>query len=231
MAALALFDLDHTLIPFDSGALFARFLVERGALDDSFEPQYLAYCRRYAEGSVDMVEMHRFTVGTLGRHPPRSVALWLHEFESTLAAQVPEAARELVREHAAAGHLCALVTATTRFIAEPFARSLGLAEVVATEPAVDRLGRYTGEIIGEPCFREHKVGHVSAWLARRGLAWTGFERTWFYSDSLNDLALLEAVSDPVVVSPDPRLRAIAAERGWPERRLAPAASYEPGSGA
>ena len=218
---LALFDLDHTLIPFDSGSLFTRFMSARGALDPGFEAQYLVHCQRYAEGRVDMVEMHRYTVGALARHPREALARWLQEFEAQLAPHVPQAARALVREHRDAGRLCALVTATTRFVAEPFAHALGLTEVLATEPAVDPGGRYTGEIVGVPCFREHKVAHVRAWLARRGLAWERFTRTWFYSDSANDLALLEAVSDPVVVDPDPRLHAVAIERGWPVLRLAP----------
>jgi HAD superfamily hydrolase (TIGR01490 family) len=217
---LALFDLDHTLIPFDSGGRFMRFLAARGALDPGFEDGYLAHCRRYVEGSVDMVEMHGFIVGPLARHPPELLARWLRDFETALALEVPQAACDHVREHHCAGHLCALVTATTRFIAEPFARVLGLEEVVATEPAIDAAGRYTGAIDGMPCFREHKLAHLTTWLSRRGLAWAQVERSWFYSDSINDLALLEAVSDPVVVDPDPRLRSIAAQRGWPVRSLA-----------
>jgi HAD superfamily hydrolase (TIGR01490 family) len=216
---LALFDLDHTLIPFDSGSLFTRFLAERGAVDAAFQEGYLAHCRRYAEGTVDMVQMHRFTVGALSRHPREAMAHWLAEFESMLAPHVPDAALRLVQEHQDAGHLCALVTATTRFVAEPFAHVLGLGEVLATEPEVDPAGCYTGEIIGRPCFREHKVDHVTAWLAPRGLELERVNRSWFYSDSFNDLALLQAVTDPVAVDPDPRLRAIAIERGWPVRSL------------
>jgi HAD superfamily hydrolase (TIGR01490 family) len=212
---LALFDLDHTLIPFDSGGRFMRFLATRGALDPAFEEGYLEHCRRYAEGTVDIVEMHRFTVGALARHPPASLRQWLHDFEASLEPDVPEAARELVRRHVESGDACALVTATTRFIAEPFARALGLESVLATQPAVDGSGCYTGAIDGVPCFAEHKLAHVTAWLEDRGLAWKDVERSWFYSDSIHDLPLLEAVTDPVVVDPDLRLRAIAARRGWP----------------
>ena len=216
---LALFDLDHTLIPFDSGSVFTRFLAERGALPDSFAAQYLDYCQQYAAGRLDMVEMHRFTVGALAVHAPRRLAGWLQEFEALIAPLIPAASHALVREHQAAGHVCALVTATTRLVAEPFGRVLGLAEVLCTEPAYDARGHCTGEVIGEPCFREHKRSHVQAWLARRGLGWGDVQRSWFYSDSANDLPLLLAVSDPVAVNPDAVLAARAAEAGWPVRHI------------
>lgn len=212
---IALFDLDHTLIPFDSGSVFTRHLAERGALPDDFERQYLEYCRRYAEGTVDMVQMHRFTVGALGVHAPATLAQWLLEFRDVIAPRIPHKARELVRHHQAAGRTCALVTATTRFVAEAFGAVIGLETVLATQPALGPDGRYTGEIVGAPCFREHKREHVQAWLARRGTGWADLGRSWFYSDSVNDLPLLEAVSDPVAVDPDARLLAIARARGWP----------------
>lgn len=217
---IALFDLDHTLIPFDSGSVFTRFLAERGALPADFAERYLGYCHRYAAGTLDMREMHRFTVGALGAHAPDRLAAWVLEFEGRIESLVPEASRELVREHQAAGHLCALVTATTRIVCAPFARVLGLDQLLATEPAVDARGHYTGEIVGEACFREHKRTHVDAWLARRGTAWAQVRRSWFYSDSINDLPLLQAVSDPVAVNPDARLLAHATAAGWPVRRLA-----------
>jgi len=216
---LALFDLDHTLIPFDSGSVFTRFLIERGALAPDFEAGYLDHCRAYAAGTVDMVEMHRFTVGALALHAPARLDAWLAEFEATLAPRIPAASLMLVREHAAAGHLCALVTATSRLVAAPFARSLGLAELVCTEPERDACGHVTGEIVGVPCFREHKRTHVEAWLARRGAGWGAVQRSWFYSDSMNDLPLLEAVSDPVAVNPDQTLRSHAERLGWPQRSI------------
>ena len=212
---IALFDLDHTLIPFDSGSLFTRHLASLGALDDGFEAEYLDYCRRYADGTVDMLAMHRFTVGALGRHDPATLAQWMHDFRGTIAPRVPPAALELVARHRASNHACALVTATTRFVAEAFASVFGLDDVLATEPEIDASGRYTGEIVGQACFREHKIAHVQAWLARRGTRWEDVERSWFYSDSINDLPLLQAVTDPVVVDPDAALRAHASANGWP----------------
>jgi len=110
---------------------------------------------------------------------------------------------------------CALVTATTRFVAAAYGAAAGLETVLATEPERDEAGHFTGEIIGEPCFREHKITHVEAWLARLGVTWATVARSWFYSDSINDLPLLSHVTDPVVVDPDPMLRAEAGRRGWP----------------
>ena len=217
---IALFDLDHTLIPFDSGSLFTRHLAALGALDADFEPRYLAYCRRYAQGTVDMLEMHRFTVSALGAHEPARLAGWLRDFRAVIAPGVTPAARELVDAHRAAGHACALVTATTRFVAEAFGEVFGFEDVLATEPEVAADGRYTGEIVGLACFREQKIAHVGAWLARRGATWADVDRSWFYSDSINDLPLLLAVTDPVVVDPDPLLRAEASARGWPVLSLA-----------
>lgn len=227
---IALFDLDHTLIPFDSGSAFTRHLAARGALPPDFEAQYTAYCLRYAEGTVDMVQMHRFTVGALGVHDPGTLARWLREFQDDVAPRVPPGARELVQRHQAAGHACALVTATTRFVAEAFGAVLGLDDVLATQPQVGADGRYTGEIVGQACFREHKLTHVQAWLAGRGKAWRDVGRSWFYSDSINDLPLLQAVTDPVAVDPDPRLRALAQARGWPVRSLGHGGSSTPGAG-
>jgi HAD superfamily hydrolase (TIGR01490 family) len=212
---VALFDLDHTLIPFDSGNAFARFLIERGVHDEAFEQQYLAYCHEYAAGTLDMAAMHRFMVGALAMHSRDTIAVWLAAFESSMAASVPQASIALVARHREAGHRCAIVTATTRFIAEPFGRLLGMPVVLATEPALGDDGHYTGETVGPPCFRADKLVHANAWLAREGSTLAQTQRSWFYSDSINDLALLEAVTDPVVVRPDAALAAHALRRGWP----------------
>jgi HAD superfamily hydrolase (TIGR01490 family) len=219
---IALFDLDHTLIPFDSGSAFTQHMASRGALPPGFEAQYLDYCKRYAAGTVDMGAMHRFTVGALAAHEPDVLAGWLREFPAVIAPRVLPAAFTLVATHRDAGHACALVTATSRLVAEACATLFELApdDVLATESARGADGRYTGEIVGEPCFQHHKRSHVERWLSRRGAGWNDVARSWFYSDSINDLPLLEAVTDPVVVDPDPKLLAVATARGWPVRRLA-----------
>lgn len=211
---LALFDLDHTLIPFDSGLAWTRFLVARGVLPPDAEDRHLGYCREYVAGTLDIHAMHRASVAPLGRFTPDELAAWALGFEAAMAPLLPPARQAWVARHRDAGDLCALVTATTRFVAEPLARGFGLEHVVATEAQVVD-GRLTGEIDGRPCYRHGKLARVVAWLERRGTALAAFDATWFHSDSISDLPLLEAVSHPVAVCPDGRLRAVARERGWP----------------
>ena len=217
---LALFDLDHTLIPFDSGMAWTHFLVERGALPPEAEATYLAYCRQYVAGTLDIHAMHRASLAPLAHVARERLAQWTAEFEAAVRPRVPADMQRLVQSHRDAGDLCAVVTATTRFIAEPFAHAFGLSHLVATEAAtVDGSpgGMLSGEIDGLPCFREHKVTRVRDWLARQAsgpASLAAFERSWFYSDSANDLPLLNAVSDPVAVRPDARLRQHALQAGW-----------------
>lgn len=211
---LALFDLDHTLITFDSGGAFTRWLAERGVLDAGFEAQYLAYCHDYAAGRLDIRAMHRYIVGALAALPPARLQALLGEFEVVVAPRITPSALALVRSHRQSGDLCALVTATTRFIAEPFARLFGIEHVLATEPARDAQGRLTGEVIGEPCFRGHKCDHVDRWLGAMGLTLRHFERSSFYSDSVHDLPLLQQVRRPVAVDADAALAAHARAQRW-----------------
>jgi HAD superfamily hydrolase (TIGR01490 family) len=211
---LALFDLDHTLIPFDSGMAWTRFLVARGVLPADAESVYLDYCKQYVAGTLEIRELHQVSVAPLARFGLAVLRQWASEFEAEMAPRVPETMRALVRGHQDAGHLCAIVTATTWLIAEPFGRLFGVADVLATRSLVvnDALD---GAIEGDPCFGEHKLMHVTCFLESRGLSLATLERSWFYSDSISDLPLLGAVSDPVAVSPDARLRALALRSGWP----------------
>ena len=211
---LALFDLDHTLIPFDSGMAWTQFLVARGVLPADAEARHLAFCEQYVDGTLDIHAMHRASFAPLADVPIDELAVWFAEFEASIAPSVPEAARALVARHRKAGDVCALVTATSRLIAEPFARIVGLVHVVATESQIAN-GRVTGKIAGEPCFREHKISHVDHWLAHQGRGRGDFTESWFYSDSASDLPLLEAVTHPVTVNPDARLRLRASEASWP----------------
>jgi HAD superfamily hydrolase (TIGR01490 family) len=214
---LALFDLDHTLIPFDSGMAWTRFLVREGALDDGVEARYLDFCQQYVAGTLDIHAMVRANLLPLAAFEPEQLAQWRQRFERAISQQLPDdAMRARVAHHLDSGDLCAVVTATERLVAEPFARAFGIEHLVCTEGVMTN-GRPTGEVDGLPCFRDHKLTRVQAWLA--GLSATpgaiaAFDESFFYSDSINDLPLLQAVTQPVAVRPDARLRALAQARGW-----------------
>jgi HAD superfamily hydrolase (TIGR01490 family) len=218
MRRLALFDLDHTLIPFDSGMAWTRFLVREGALDAQAEARYLSFCHQYVAGTLDIYAMVRANLLPLAAFEPQQVAQWRVRFEREIAEQLPDdAMRARVAHHLDSGDLCAVVTATERLVAEPFARAFGVEHLVATEGVMIN-GRPTGEIDGLPCFREYKLARVQQWLAGLNTApgtIASFDESFFYSDSINDLPLLEAVSHPVAVRPDVRLRAHAEKAGWP----------------
>jgi HAD superfamily hydrolase (TIGR01490 family) len=224
---LALFDLDLTLIPFDSGMAWTQFLIRRGTLPAEAEVRYLAYCHEYIAGTLDIHAMHRANMQPLLQVPRATLAQWQREFESEMAPRMPASTLALVKRHQDNGDLCAIVTATTELISAPIARLFGIDQLVATRPATVggvEGAPFTGEIDGEPCYRQHKVTRVNDWLAsrspgsRRGLA--EFGQSWFYSDAIGDLPLLSAVSHPIVVSPDERLRAHALQSGWPILNLA-----------
>jgi HAD superfamily hydrolase (TIGR01490 family) len=213
---LALFDLDHTLIPFDSGMAWTRHLMRVGALDAQAERRYLAFCHQYVAGTLDIHAMHRASMAPLQAFSAAQLQDWRAGFERDMALQLPLAMRDLVARHRDCGALCAIVTATSRWVAEPIARAFGIDHLLATECEV-RDGVPDPEIRGLPCYREHKLTRVRDWLASwqpRPLAWVDFEATWFYSDSMSDLPLLQAVSHPVAVRPDERLRAHASAQGW-----------------
>ena len=213
---LALFDLDHTLIPFDSGMAWTRYLVGIGALPPEAEATYLAYAHDYVAGTLDIHAMHRASMQPLVAVPRARIREWTAGFKAEMASRLPPEMLALVRRHQADGDLCAIVTATTRLVCAPLAELFDL-PLIATETETAGPGAdapYTGEIAGEACFRAHKVDRVHAWLAGQGRHLADFERAHFYSDSFSDLPLLQAVTDPVAVAPDPRLRAHAAAHGW-----------------
>lgn len=210
---LALFDLDLTLIPYDSSLVWLRFLVERGALEAAAADHYLDCCRQYVRGALDVRALHRVSMGPLARHPAATLHAWQAEFSTRVAAAIPAAARALVARHRAAGALCVLVTATNDFVAAPYARALGFEHLVASR--AQRSGEhFSGEIDGALCHGAGKIDRVDAWLAGRGLGWGDFAHSVFYSDSASDLPLLRRVAEAVAVDPDPALRAEAKDRGW-----------------
>jgi len=213
----ALFDLDNTLLAGDSDLLWAELLAEHDAIELE---RIRAFHADYHAGTLDIEAFFRVQLAPLASEPRARLERWRTEFlERCLRPLLTPAARALVERHRQRGDVLAIVTATNRFIAEPAARELGIAHLLATEPR-ERDGRFTGEVEGEPCYRAGKVRHVDAWLRSRGLTRGVDVETWFYSDSHNDLPLLEAVDHPCAVDPCPRLRAHALRAGWPLLSLA-----------
>ncbi len=213
---LVLFDLDNTLIAGDSDFEWAQFLIAKGVLDRAlYEARNLEFYEQYKAGTLDIDVFLDFQLQPLARYPREVLDAWLAEFMSRHILPIVGArARALVRQHLDSDALCAIVTATNSFVTAPLARNLGIAHLIATIPAHEN-GRFTGQPRGTPSFREGKIIRVEAWLEALGLWWGSFERSWFYSDSQNDLPLLSRVSNPVAVDPDPTLRAHAETAGWP----------------
>ena len=212
---LALFDLDNTLLAGDSDYEWGQYLVDRGVLDRTeYEQQNKAYYDQYVAGTLDIHEYLGFALRPLARHTGEELARWHADFmRSRIAPMIGAPARKLVRKHLQAGDLCAIVTATNSFVTRPIADEFGIRHLIATEPEV-RDGRFTGRVAGTPCFREGKIERVEDWLAGLGRTADEFERSTFYSDSHNDLPLLERVTAPVAVDPDPQLAAEARRHGW-----------------
>jgi len=211
---LALFDLDNTLLSGDSDFEWAQFLIEQGVLDrEVYEARNQEFFDQYKAGTLDIHEFLDFQLKPLSRHPRAVLDAWHREFmERKVKPMIRDSARELVERHR--GDLCAVITATNSFVTAPIAREFGIEHLIATEPE-QRDGEFTGQVTDIPCFREGKVQRLEAWLEAQGRALPAFEASWFYSDSHNDLALLERVTHPVAVDPDETLRAHAEVHGWP----------------
>lgn len=217
---LALFDLDHTLLPLDSDYEWGRFLARVGAVDpDHQERENDRFYRDYQAGTLDIGAFLAFQLAPLGAHPPQQLHRWHEQYMTeVIEPALRPAAHALVEEHRRRGDLCAIITATNEFVTGPIARRFGVEHLIAT--LVERDGdRYTGRSVGIPSFREGKIARLDAWLAGRGAALADFPRSTFYSDSANDVALLERVTHPVATNPDPRLAEVARERGWPTLKL------------
>lgn len=218
---LALFDLDHTLLPLDSDYQWADFLARTGRAGDpaTAKARNDDLMQRYNAGELTAEEAAEFMLGLLAAHDPLDLAQWHEHFmHEVIRPSMTASAIDLVRQHLSAGDLCAIVTATNSFVTAPIARAFGIPHLIATDPQYVA-GRYTGKIHGTPSFREGKVVRVNDWLANMGLALDAFEQSHFYSDSINDLPLLEAVTHPVVTNPSLALQDVARERQWPVLQL------------
>ena len=213
---LALFDLDHTLLSGDSDYEWTQYLVSKGIVDrTTHEARNAEFYEQYKAGIMDIHEFLDFQLRPLADHTRADLEAWHADFmETQIRPRLSQKARDLVKKHLDAGDICAMVTATNSFVTGPIARELGIPHLIATIPAQED-GRFTGKPRGSPSFREGKIARVDAWLESMGLWWNNFQRSWFYSDSHNDLPLLLRVTDPVVVDPDATLRAHAEKAGWP----------------
>jgi HAD superfamily hydrolase (TIGR01490 family) len=213
---LVLFDLDNTLLAGDSDFECAQFLISKGVLDrEVHEARNVEFYQHYQAGTLDIHAFLDFQLAPLSRHPRAELDAWHREFMATRIRPIIGApARMLVRRHLDAGSLCAIVTATNSFVTGPIAREFGIPHLVATIPAQEN-GRFTGKPRGTPAFKAGKIERVEAWLESCGLWLGGFEQSWFYSDSHNDLPLLSLVSHPVAADPDDTLRDHATKHGWP----------------
>ncbi len=210
---LAIFDLDNTLLAGDSDYLWGQFLVEKGIVDrEHYEQENERFYRDYHAGRLDMGAFLRFALRPLAVHPIPVLHAWREDFlREKIDPVILAPARDLVHRHRVAGDVLLVITATNAFVTAPIAERFGISHLIATEPEqVD--GRYTGDVAGTPAFREGKVRRLDAWLAQTGYSLTG---STFYSDSHNDIPLLDRVDYPIAVDPDPQLLAYAQDRGWP----------------
>ena len=217
---LALFDLDHTLLPIDSDYEWARFLARVGAIDGvEHTRRNDEYLRQYQAGVLDIFEFLQFQLAPLASYPRERLDRWHRQYmDEVIRPAIRPGARALVRQHLEQGDLCALVTATNEFVTAPIAAEFGLPHLVAT--TVESVnGEFTGRPRGTPSFREGKVTRTHQWLDTLGAQLEAFGTSWFYSDSINDLPLLSEVTHPIATNPDERLERLAAERGWTVLRL------------
>ena len=211
---LALFDLDNTLLTGDSDDEWFNFLAAEGALDRAAGIAAKEdIVRRYREGSVGTLEYCEYFLQLFVPHDMPALLAWREKYiREWIVPRIPVSARQLLESHR--NGLVVIATATNRFITEPIAREFGVEHLIATEPEM-RNGRFTGRVSGTPSFREGKATRTVEWLAARGQALGDFSESWFYSDSINDRPLLERVTHPVAVDPDPKLERLARERNWP----------------
>ena len=210
---LALFDLDKTLLAGDSDDEWLYFLVEHGIVDREAESAaHAELVERYREGHAGTLEFCEFFLRFFLPHEQATLLAWREAYiRERILPLIADPARQLLDSHR--DGLVVIATATNRFLTEPIARALEVEHLIATEPEMCD-GRFTGRVEGTPSFREGKATRVEQWLAARGHSLGDFAESWFYSDSINDRPLLERVTHPVAVDPDPQLSRLAGECGW-----------------
>ena len=217
---LVLFDLDNTLLDGDSDYEWAQFLIEKGVISrQKYERRNKEFLEAYEAGSLDINQFLDFQLKPLSEHSRNQLNDWHDEFmQVKIDPMISKAARQLVLQFK--DELIAIVTATNSFITGPIAREFGIEHLIATE-LEEQGGEFTGRSVGEPSFKNGKVTRVNAWLNDMGLSFDEFEETLFFSDSINDLPLLEIVQKPVAVNPDPKLLSYAMKNNWDILHLHP----------
>ncbi|MBC7456549.1 MAG: HAD family hydrolase [Massilia sp.] len=221
MTKLALFDLDHTLLPLDSDYEWGQFLVRTGAVEPlAFKRANDAFYAQYLAGTLDPVDYLGFALGTLARFTPLELDAMHRQFmlEVITPAILPQA-RALLQQHQDNGDLVAIITATNHFVTAPIAAAFKVEHLIAALPEQDAAGKLTGKLLGSPTSGAGKVTHTHAWLASRGTPLDSFESSHFYSDSHNDLPLLSIVTHPIATNPDATLARHAARLGWTSLQL------------
>jgi len=221
MNDLALFDLDHTLLPIDSDYEWGQFLVREKVVDAAeHQRRNDAFFAQYNAGTLDPVEYLEFALGTLARFDPAHLKdLQAQYMRDVVKPAIRPKALDLVRKHQDAGDLVAIITATNAFVTAPIAREFGVDHLIAARPELDERGHPTGKLAGTPTQGHGKVTHMHAWLDGLGRPFDSFTRSWFYSDSHNDIPLLSVVSHPVATNPSGKLNQHANALGWTSLHL------------
>jgi HAD superfamily hydrolase (TIGR01490 family) len=211
--SLAIFDLDNTLIAGDSDFLWGQFLVDQGIVDKNhYEQSNARFYEDYKQGKLDIVEFLDFSLAPLAENDLQQLLEWRQQFvEQLIKPILLDKAQNLVDKHRQQGDILLVITATNRFVTEPIVQLYGIDNLIATTPEFAD-GQYTGNFLGTPCFQEGKVTLLNEWLERKQQS---LENSFFYSDSHNDLPLLNTVDHPVAVDPDAVLQTHAKEKGWP----------------
>lgn len=215
---LALFDLDNTLLAGDSDHAWGEFLAEKGHVDaEAYAHANDRFFADYQAGTLNINAFCQFVFAVLARNTSDTLAQWHAEFmRERIEPMLLPKAQALLEKHRQLGHTLVIITATNQFVTGPIAQRLGVEHLIATQPEQDANGQYTGQVLGVPCFQEGKITRLEAWLKDHDDSLNG---SWFYSDSRNDLPLLERVTHPVAVDADPILSGIADERGWQQLSL------------
>ena len=217
---LALFDLDNTILAGDSDYNWSRFLIQEGYLDGAIHAEKNEkFYADYKAGTLDIYAFVEFQFKPLARNPRTVLNQLLKKYvEEVIKPMITEKARALVKRHQEEGDLIIVITATNSFITKPIAELFGIENLIGTDPE-EKEGEFTGKVSGLPSFKEGKVTRLEAWLKNKNLSLASFEKSYFYSDSHNDLPLMQKVTHPVAVDSDDVLSEYAKSKGWPQISL------------